>query len=69
MTSDFTVNNVRIEYFGLIGHNQYDRIVEKKKTLCKKLKLKLVELYPQDFFSKNFKEYLINSINEAITQK
>ena len=52
MTSDFSVGNVRIEYFGLAGEKRsYDAIIARKRKLCREAKLKLIELYPSDLFS------------------
>jgi len=52
MTSDFSVGNVRIEYFGLAGEKRsYDTIIARKRKFCREAKLKLIELYPSDLFS------------------
>ena len=63
MTADFSMGNIRIEYFGLAGENElYDRIIKKKRKLCQKARLKLIEIYPSDLFPNrlskiiNFKE-------------
>lgn len=57
MTADFGIGNVRIEYFGLVGEIQaYDQIIQRKKILSEKEDLKLVEIYPNDLFSRNFKQ-------------
>ena len=59
MTADFAIGNVRIEYFGLRGLNKiYDQIIQIKRDICKKEKLKLIEIYPLDLFSKNFRNCL-----------
>jgi hypothetical protein len=59
MTADFAIGNVRIEYFGLRGLNKiYDQIIQIKRDICLKEKLKLIEIYPADLFSKNFRNYL-----------
>jgi len=51
-----TAGNVRIEYFGLQGLNKiYDQIIKRKQKLCQREGLKLIEIYPSDLFSKNFK--------------
>ena len=59
MTADFAIGNVRIEYFGLQGLNKiYDQIIKRKQKLCQREGLKLIEIYPSDLFSKNFKSCL-----------
>lgn len=55
--ADWLINikkqKVFVEYFGLAKDSpRYDRCVRKKKKLCKKHKLKLIEIYPQDIYSK-----------------
>ena len=42
-----------VEYFGLVNDSpRYDRAIRKKKNLCRKHKLKLIEIYPQDIYPK-----------------
>ena len=55
MTADFFIApNIVIEFFGLAGvQRKYDQIIKRKQELCKKLNLKLVEVYPKDLISKN----------------
>ena len=44
-------NKVFVEYFGLAKDSpRYDRSVRKKKKLCDKFKIKLIEIYPQDLY-------------------
>ena len=65
MTADFGIGNVRVEYFGLVGEIQsYDRVIQKKKILLEKEGLKLIEIYPNDLFSKNFKKCLGGILKE-----
>lgn len=53
-TSDFKVNNIYIEFFGLSGQlKSYDLLMSKKKSLIQKLGLRLLALYPQDLFPKS----------------
>jgi len=60
MTSDFSLGNIRIEYFGLAGENKsYDAIITRKRKFCCEAKLKLIELYPSDLFSNHLSK-LIN---------
>ena len=44
-----------VEYFGLANDSpRYDRTIDKKKRLCRKYKIKLIEIYPQDIYPKKF---------------
>lgn len=45
---DWKVNNVFIEYFGLIGDKQYEQKLFEKKQLTKLLDIELIEIYPLD---------------------
>lgn len=46
-----------IEYFGLAGDSsRYDRGVKKKRALCHKHKITLVEIYPEDLYPKRYLE-------------
>jgi len=59
MTADFAVGNIRIEYFGLWGLNKtYNQGIQVKRKICQKDNLRLLEIYPSDLFSKNFKSCL-----------
>lgn len=55
MTADFFIApNIVIEFFGLAGvQKKYDRIIKRKKELCRKLNLKLIEVYPKDLIPKS----------------
>jgi len=65
MTADFAIGNVRIEYFGLRGLNKiYDRTIQIKRDICQEGKLKLIEIYPTDLFSKSFKSCLRRVLKE-----
>ena len=46
--ADFAVGNVLVEYFGLAGLTEYDDIIEEKRRLARKHRLKLVCVYPED---------------------
>ena len=40
-----------IEYFGLANDSpRYDRAIREKKNLCRKYRLQLIEIYPQDLY-------------------
>ena len=54
LTVDFRVNNVFIEYFGLANEVKgYNQTIKRKRAICKKYHLTLLEIYPRDLFSKN----------------
>lgn len=55
MTADFKIEpNIVIEFFGLAGvQKRYDELVEIKKAECRKLNLRLIEIYPKDIYPKN----------------
>lgn len=70
MTADFAVGLARIEYFGLAGEsNLYDEGIRKKREICKKQGLNLIEVYPWDLFSRNFKKCLGKILREAKKRK
>lgn len=59
MTADFRVGNFLIEYFGLAGEMEsYDQLIQKKRTLARDKRMKLIEIYPKDLFSKAYKAFL-----------
>lgn len=48
-------HNIFIEYFGLVNDSpRYDHAIRKKKELCRKYKLTLVTIYPQDIYPKEY---------------
>lgn len=50
---NFKKRPVFIEYFGLAKDSpRYDRTVKKKKNLCRKHNLELIEIYPRDLYPK-----------------
>jgi len=54
LTADFVIKNNWIEFFGLANvFSKYDKTIEKKRILCKKHKLQLIEIYPKDLFPIN----------------
>lgn len=56
LRSDWKVGECFIEFFGLVGSEDYDLRINLKKELIEKHKLKLIELYPSD----------INNIEEKL---
>lgn len=60
-TADFKVGDMIIEYFGLAGeHIRYDELRGIKKQIAKKYQMKLVEIYPNDLYSKDGLMRLLN---------
>jgi len=54
LTVDFVIGNHWIEFFGLAGEiKNYDRLLRKKRRVCKKYAIPLLEIYPKDLFPKN----------------
>ncbi len=52
--TDFKIGNYWLEFFGLEGQlKRYDELKEKKLKLIRKLKLKLINIYPIDLFPNN----------------
>lgn len=63
LTCDFVVNNNFIEFFGLTGElREYDRLVNIKRKLSKKHKLKLIEIKPTHLFPKNKLDEVLGSL-------
>ncbi len=52
---DFVVNNIFVEFFGLADafniSSSYAEIMEKKKEICKKHDIQLIELYGKDLYN------------------
>lgn len=60
LTADFLVKNHLIEFLGLAGVlKRYDQLIKKKRSLCKKHNLSLIEIYPKDLFPVNHLEKII----------
>ena len=50
---DIGGKKIFVEYFGLANDSpRYDRVVKEKKEICRKHKLTLVAIYPQDIYPK-----------------
>ena len=65
--TDWAINNgkIFIEYFGLASDSpRYDRVVKEKQKLCKKNKIKLIEIYPKDLYPKNLLSTRLTSIKK-----
>lgn len=64
LTCDFVVNNTFVEFFGLKGEvKRYDQLVNLKRKLSKKYKLKLIELKPIHLFPKNKLDEVLGSLD------
>ena len=62
MSSDFLINKVRVEFFGLIGQNKkYDQLFKRKMELIRKNGLKIIRIYPQDIFPVNKLDQIFHS--------
>lgn len=70
-SSDFMVNNIFIEFFGLANVSNmslnYREIMEKKREMCKKYKILLVELYEKDLY--NLHQSLGGKLDLQLKQK
>lgn len=54
MSSDFLINDIRLEFIGLEGESKkYDQLLLEKRQLVKKQKLRVIEIFPEDLFPKN----------------
>lgn len=63
MSSDFLINNTRLEFVGLEGQiRKYDQLLKIKRGLIKKQNLKVIEIYPRDLFPKNNLNKILKSI-------
>lgn len=71
LTTDFVIydkqnNPVFIEIFGIVGKDEYDKKTQQKIDLCKNANIKLIELYPEDFYNmshKKWNDYIQNKIS------
>ncbi len=69
MTADFVIGSTRVEYFGLVGSSQiYDFAISKKRKFCEENGLNLIEIYPSELFSKNFRKCLRSTFEIIKTQ-
>ncbi len=54
LTADFVIRNNWVEFYGLKGEiKDYDELIKRKRKLCKKYNLPLIEIYPKDLFPVN----------------
>jgi len=58
-----------VEYFGLANDSpRYDRSIKEKRKLCRKNKISLIAIYPQDLYPKEFlEENLKNKFKKFLT--
>lgn len=54
LTADFKIGNGLVEFFGLAGQVPgYDLLIERKRKLCRKYGVDLIELLPRDIYPHN----------------
>ncbi|OGR84009.1 MAG: hypothetical protein A2901_03705 [Elusimicrobia bacterium RIFCSPLOWO2_01_FULL_54_10] len=55
MTADFSIDSKTfIEFFGLAGvQKYYDKLLKRKRWICRQKHIRLIEVYPCDLFPKN----------------
>jgi len=54
MSSDFLINGIRVEFFGLQGEvGKYDRFLKRKRALCQRKAIKMIAIYPNNLFPQN----------------
>ena len=59
-----------IEYFGLAKDSpRYDRTIRRKKAICRRHKLQLVAIYPDDLYPKNRLDEKLKSLTSLCAQK
>ena len=60
--TDWSINGIFIEYFGLAkDSSRYDRTLKKKRNLCREHNIHLIELYPEDIYPTIFLENKLSS--------
>jgi len=68
---DFIVNNIFIEFFGLINafniSSHYNEIIKEKRKICKKYSIPLIELYERNLY--NLDKSLGEKLRPQIEQK
>lgn len=65
MTADFAMGDVMIEYFGLAGQlKKYDKYISRKKEICAKEGINLIEIYPADLSNKDYMISLVKKITD-----
>lgn len=58
-------DKIFVEYFGLAKDSpRYDRSIRKKKKLCQKFKIKLIEIYPRDLYPKISLENKLKTLSQ-----
>lgn len=55
MTADFSLSpRTLVEFFGLAGvQKKYDKLIGRKREICREQDVCLIEIYPKDLFPKN----------------
>lgn len=60
--TDFSVQGIFIEYFGLMGNAEYELKAKLKRNLCEKHKVQLISIYPRDLLSLKKLEQKLNIV-------
>jgi len=67
--TDFVVENVFIEYFGLAGNQEYDLKITEKRNLCKAHNIQLIEIYPKDLINVEKLSKKLEILNQYSSKK
>ena len=57
-----------VEYFGIVNNPEYDKGIRVKRNVYSKMGMDVIEIYPQ-MFARNWKEYLINKIEDRVQKQ
>ncbi len=60
---DFKINDIIVEYFGLVGNPDYDKKIEIKRNIAKRHSINLIEIFPEDLIDTH---KLLNKISAKI---
>lgn len=59
---------VYIEYFGLVGRENYDRGIERKESTYRKMGLSVIPVYPWTF-DQNWQGYIMREVQETTIRR
>ena len=63
LSVDFVVGDKWVEFFGLAGElKDYDKIIKRKRAICRENKIALVEIYPKDLFPAKKRDKFLGKI-------
>lgn len=57
-----------VEYFGIVNNPEYDKGIRTKRNVYSKMEMDVIEIYPQ-MFAQNWKEYIINKIEDRVQKQ